>query len=528
MAFEFKLPDIGEGIHEGEIVKWFVKAGDEVKEDDVLCEVQNDKAVVEIPSPVDGTVKKVHVDEGTVATVGDTIITFDAEGYEDEADESDSSNESDAEKASADHQESKSTGTYAFKLPDIGEGIHEGEIVKWFIKAGDEVKEDDVLCEVQNDKAVVEIPSPVDGTVKKVHVDEGTVATVGETIVTFDAEGYESDEEETVSEKTEEKSQNESKPASKPEKDSNARVIAMPSVRKYARDHDVDIHEVTGSGKNGRVLTEDIDKYLNGEQETSAPAAEKQTTKEESKKAASKPAAAAAELPETREKMSGIRKAIAKQMVHSKQTAPHVTLMDDVDVSALVAHRKKFKPIAAEQEIKLTYLPYVVKALVSALKKYPILNANVDDETEEIVYKHYYNVGIAADTEKGLLVPVVKDADRKSIFTISKEINELADKARSGKLTPGEMKGASSTITNIGSAGGQWFTPVLNYPESSILGIGRIQEKPVVREGEIVIAPVLALSLSFDHRIIDGATAQNALNQVKRLLSDPQLIMMEA
>ncbi len=202
--------------------------------------------------------------------------------------------------------------------------------------------------------------------------------------------------------------------------------------------------------------------------------------------------------------------------------------MDEVDVTELVAHRKKFKSVAAEQDIKLTYLPYVVKALISASKNHPILNASVDDETDEIIHKHYYNIGIAADTDKGLLVPVVKDADRKSIFTISQEINELADKARSGKLSSEEMKGASNTITNIGSAGGQWFTPVINYPEAVILGIGRIQEKPIVRDGEIVAAPVLAVSLSFDHRIVDGATAQLALNQIKRLLNDPQLIMMEA
>ena len=226
--------------------------------------------------------------------------------------------------------------------------------------------------------------------------------------------------------------------------------------------------------------------------------------------------------------MSGMRKAIAKAMSNSKQTAPHVTLMDEVDVSELVAHRKKFKQAAADQDIKLTYLPYVVRALVSTLKKYPVLNTSLDDETQEIVHKHYYNIGIAADTDKGLDVPVVKDADRKSIFDISSEINELAEKARDGKLSSEEMKGASCTITNIGSAGGQWFTPVINHPEVAILGIGRIAEKPVVRDGEVVVAPVLAISLSFDHRLIDGATAQHAMNQIKRLLNDPQLIMMEA
>ena len=237
---------------------------------------------------------------------------------------------------------------------------------------------------------------------------------------------------------------------------------------------------------------------------------------------------ATGDLPETREKMSGIRKAIANAMVNSKHKAPHVTLHDEVDVTELVNHRKKFKPVAQEKDIKLTYLPYVVKALVSALKQFPVLNAEIDENTDEIVYKHYYNIGIAADTDKGLLVPVVKNADTKSIFEISKDINELAKKAQDGKLAADEMKGAGCTITNIGSAGGQWFTPVINFPEVAILGIGRIQEKPVVKDGEIVVAPVLALSLSFDHRIVDGATAQFALNQVKRLLNDPQLIMMEA
>ena len=223
-----------------------------------------------------------------------------------------------------------------------------------------------------------------------------------------------------------------------------------------------------------------------------------------------------------------MRRVIAKAMVNSKHTAPHVTLMDEVDVTELVAHRKKFKAVAAEKGIKLTYLPYVVKALVSALREFPALNCSFDDETEEIITKHYYNIGIAADTERGLLVPVVKNADRKSVFAISNEINELADKARNGKLASNEMKGASCSISNIGSAGGQWFTPVINHPEVAILGVGRIAEKPVIKDGEIVAAPVLALSLSFDHRMIDGVTAQNAMNLIKRLLSDPELLLMEA
>jgi len=423
---------------------------------------------------------------------------------------------------------------FQFRLPDIGEGIHEGEIVKWFVKPGDEVKEDDVLCEVQNDKAVVEIPSPVEGKVLEILVPEGQTAVVGDVLVTIDAPGYEDMQfkgdhgEEPAKEagSQAEVKEEAAAPQTEEKAEPKRRVIAMPSVRKYAREKGVDIQLITGSGPNGRILKEDIDNYLAG---TAKAAPAETEAKETAEKPAPETAAATGEvLLETREKMSGIRRAIAKAMVQSKHTAPHVTLMDEVDVTKLVAHRKKFKEVAAEKGIKLTFLPYVVKALVSALREYPILNASIDDEAEEIIHKHYYNIGIAADTERGLLVPVVKDADRKSMFAIAKEINELAQKAREGKLAPNEMKGSSCTITNIGSAGGQWFTPVINHPEVAILGIGRIAEKPVVRDGEIVAAPVLALSLSFDHRIIDGATAQYALNHIKRLLSDPELLLMEA
>lgn len=432
--------------------------------------------------------------------------------------------------------------SFQFKLPDIGEGIHEGEIVKWFVKPGDKVQEDDVLCEVQNDKAVVEIPSPVAGTVEEILVDEGTVATVGQVLVTFDAPGYENlkfkgdhDDEAPKQEEVKEAA-SEATPttAQAVEVDPSRRVIAMPSVRKYAREKNVDIRTIAGTGKNGRIVKADIDAFLAGgapveaqqAEVTEAPVSQVETVQAEEKAAV--PVIPQGQYPETREKMSGIRKAIAKAMVNSKHTAPHVTLMDEVDVTALVAHRKKFKDVAAQKGIKLTFLPYVVKALTSALREFPALNTSIDDATSEIIHKHYFNIGIAADTDKGLLVPVVKDADRKSIFSISNEINELATKARDGKLAPDEMKGASCTITNIGSAGGQWFTPVINHPEVAILGIGRIAEKPVVKNGEIVAAPVLALSLSFDHRMIDGATAQHALNHIKRLLNDPELLLMEA
>ncbi|GAK14207.1 dihydrolipoamide acetyltransferase family protein [Geomicrobium sp. JCM 19039] len=424
---------------------------------------------------------------------------------------------------------------YKFKLPDIGEGIHEGEIVKWFVKAGDKVEEDDVLCEVQNDKAVVEIPSPVDGTVLEIKVDENTTTTVGEVILTIDDGSGDDDEDEGENDQKQEQKQekkeessdaksDETKSESKEEtstEDESKRVIAMPTVRKYARENDVTIQQVTGSGKNGRILKEDIDAHLSGD----GTSASEETT--EAKEESSATQTTTSTVTEEREPLKGVRKAIAKAMVNSKHTAPHVTHMDEVEVSALVANRKKFKPIAADQDIKLTYLPYVVKAYTSALRAYPALNASIDDENEEIVYKKQYNVGIAADTDRGLVVPVVREADRKSVFMLASEISELAVKARDGKLTSGDMQGGTSTISNVGSASGAWFTPVINHPEVAILGIGRIEEKAVVEDGEVVVRPMLALSLSYDHRLIDGVTAQNALNHVKRLLNDPERIIME-
>ncbi len=415
----------------------------------------------------------------------------------------------------------------------MGEGIHEGEIVKWFVKAGDEVKEDDILLEVQNDKSVVELPSPVDGKVIEVKVEEGTVSVVGDVILTIDdgsgdAEPAkeEAKEEAPKEEAKEEKSEAPSKEAQSEDASDDSRVIAMPSVRKYAREKDVKIQAVSGSGKNGRVVKEDIDAYLSGDQPSSENQTEAKEEKTTSSASTSAPAASSEELEE-RVPLKGIRKAIAKAMVNSKHTAPHVTHLDEIEVTNLVAHRKQYKEQAAEQGTKLTYLPYVVKALTSAIKKYPALNASIDDEAQEIVYKKYFNIGIAADTEQGLVVPVVKNADRKSIYELADDINDLAVKARDGKLSGAEMKGGSITISNLGSARGQWFTPVINHPEVAILGIGRIEDKAVVKNGEIVVATMLALSFSYDHRLIDGVTAQNAVNHVKRLLNDPQLLLME-
>ena len=535
MAFQFKMPDIGEGIAEGEIVKIDIKVGDTIQEDDILFEVQNDKSVEEIPSPVSGKVLEVKVQEGTVARVGDIIVVID-----------------DGSGPAASAPAAPAAGVFQFKLPDIGEGIAEGEIVKIDVKVGDTIAEDDILFEVQNDKSVEEIPSPVSGTITAVLVSEGTVARVGDVIVEIAAEGVAP----VAAPSAPSAPSAPAAPAASPApaaapaqptgvpaaSNPGKLVLAMPSVRQYAREKGVDITAVVPTGKGGRVTREDIDNFGGAPVASAAPAVEAAPATQAAvptapaaapsapaaKAEPAKPFVGSAEREE-RVKLTPMRKAISKAMVNSKHTAPHVTLHDQVEVSKLWDHRKKFKDVAAAQGTKLTFLPYVVKALAVAMKKFPVLNASIDDASQEIVYKNYINIGIATDTDLGLFVPNIKDANTKSMFGIADEINALAAKAHEGKLTAADMGHGTITISNIGSVGGGWFTPVINYPEVAILGVGTIVREPVINENdEIVIGRNMKLSLSFDHRIVDGATAQKAMNELKRLLADPELLLMEA
>lgn len=432
---------------------------------------------------------------------------------------------------------------FEYRFPELGEGLHEGEIVKMHIKPGDTVTDEDIIMEVQNDKAIVEVPCPVNGKVLEVLVKDGQVCHVGDVVAVIDAEGE-------VPEQAAPAGGGHSAPAPAAEapkaveapkaeapaaaaapaatKPAGGLVLATPSVRKFAREQGVDIASVAGSGKNGRITREDITAFASGGGAAAPAAAEAAAAPGGEAKAA--PAAAAVpsgDRTEERVPFKGIRKAIANAMVKSVYTAPHVTIMDEVDVTALVELRAKAKPLAEKKGVKLTYLPFIVKALVAACRQFPIMNATLDEEKQEIVYKKYYNIGIATDTDNGLVVPVIPDADRKNVWMVADAIRDLAVKARDGKLGAQEMRGSTISITNIGSAGGMFFTPVINFPEVAILGTGRISEKPVVKNGEIVAGSVMALSLSFDHRLIDGATAQNFMNYIKQLLADPQLLVME-
>lgn len=423
---------------------------------------------------------------------------------------------------------------FEYRFPELGEGLHEGEIVKVLITPGQAVTDDDVIMEVQNDKAIVEVPCPVNGKVVEVLMKDGDVKKVGEVVAIIEAEG---DIPEGFGAPAEEAKEEAPAPAAAapaaaapaaPAEES-AVVLATPSVRKFAREQGVDLKQVTGTGKNGRITREDVAGFTGAPAAApaaAAPAAQDAAPAQE-EKAAAPVATGGAYRPEERVPFKGIRKVIANAMSKSVYTAPHVTIMDEVDVTELVALRAKYKPYAEKKGSKLTYLPFIVKALVSACREFPIMNSTLDEANQEIVYRKYYNIGIATDTENGLIVPVIEDADRKNLFTIADNIRDLAVRGRDGKLAANELKGSTITISNIGSAGGMFFTPVINFPEVAILGTGRISEKAVVRDGELVAAPVMALSLSFDHRLIDGATAQNFMNHIKKLLAQPELFIME-
>ena len=523
MAYIFKLPDVGEGLTEADILQWFVKEGDVVKVDDPLVEIQNDKSSMEIPSPVAGTVVKILVPDG-VAQVDEGIIEINTgeevviETVQIEA-------------ALVEVSVSRSEN-YIFELPDVGEGLTEADILQWFVKEGDAVKADDPLVEIQNDKSSMEIPSPVAGTVVKILVPDG-VAQVDEGIIEINTG------EKVVTETVKSETSVASSVVQRPENHSKTSGIvrALPSVRRYARQQQVDLVKVVASGPNNKILKSDVDAYLAGglsvaTSEVVIPTSSATSTTPTAQKVEkATPTPVNVQGEDWVEKMTPTRRAIAKAMVTSRTEIPHVTVFDKLRTEKLVEHRNTYKEIAKEENVKLTFLPYVVKAMVAMLKAYPSLNASVDMTKAEIVHRGNINIGIATNTEHGLFVPVIKNADRKSVFEIAEEISQLSKKAMANELTRADMSGSSATITNIGGmpdAGGVWSTPIINYPESMIMGISRISDEVVVNaDREMEIASIMRLSFAFDHRLVDGVEAQNALAAFKKALGDPNLMLLK-
>lgn len=410
------------------------------------------------------------------------------------------------------------------KLPDIGEGVTEGEIIKWLVKVGDTVKSDQSVVEVMTDKATVEVPSPFAGVVKELKVKEGDVVPIESTMLVLEVNAAgevatatvavapaKAQNKPTSQAATSERSANGSAKVSAPPISSSVyppaadiHVVATPATRRLAREMSVDINGIQGSGLAGRVTREDILKVKSG---TGAIAA----GQPQFSSPYTSPYISTNANAEERVALRGIRRKIAEQMQMTKQVVPHFTIMDEANVTELVRLRTQSKEAGEKHGVKVTYLPFIMKALIATLKEFPMLNASIDDQASEIVYKKYFNIGFAADTPNGLLVPVVKHADKKTILEISKEIQDLAKKAREGKLSLEEMKGATITITNIGSVGGTYATPIINHPEVAIIGMYKVDWKPVYKDGVFVPTQVMNFTATCDHRLIDGAVAANFL-----------------
>lgn len=390
-----------------------------------------------------------------------------------------------------------------FKLPDLGEGITEAEIVHWKVKVGDRVEEEQAIVEVETDKALVEVPSPNGGFVIELPFKEGDIVKVGETLIIL------GDEEDIKKEE-------------RPRRDVGAvvgfleeaeerpkrKILATPVVRKLAKDMGIDITEVVGTGPEGRVTEGDVKRF--SDEKTKGIKRDKD------------PYGGIQRL-----QLRGIRRTIAKNIARQQHSAAHVTHMDEADLTELHRLKEKEEKALGERGIHLTYLPFFIKATIAGLKEYPIMNSTLDEEREELTIKEYYNIGVAVDTKDGLMVPVIKDADKKNIIQMAEEVQRLAEKARTREIDLKDLKGGTFSITNVGALSGTYATPIINYPEAAILGIGRIQDRPWVIDGEIRIRKIVPLSLTFDHRIMDGAVVARFLKTVIRHLEDPGLILIE-
>ena len=525
----FKMPDIGEGMHEGDIANWLVKVGDVVKEDDPIAEVQNDKLMQEILSPYSGTVTKLFVEEGTTVEVDSPLVEFDGDG----------SGTSAAAPAPAAQEtvssDAPSGNAQIFTMPDIGEGMHEGDIANWLVKVGDEIKEDDPVAEVQNDKLMQEILSPYSGKVTKLFVEAGTTVEVGAPLIEYNGNGESTSNPAPAASPAPiaEAPKAAAAPTDAPltKTTSTGHILAMPSVRHYARKAGIDLTQVPATGRHGHTTLADVKAFESGSVAPIAPVAPESAPvapAPKADKATEKAPTVKSVAGDRREAMNPTRKVISKVMTAQHTHIPPVTNFDQVEVSKLVKHRAVFKEVAAKQDIKLTYLAYVAKALATTAHKFPEINASVDYDKQEIVYHEHVNLGIAVNAPTGLYVPVIHEAETKSILEIAKEIAELATATREGTLKPQQMQGSTITISNIGFARGSWFTPIINGSDVVILGLGSIVKEPIVNgEGEIVVGQNMKLSMTYDHRLIDGMLGQTSLNYLKSLLADPEFMLME-
>ncbi|GMU95530.1 dihydrolipoyllysine-residue acetyltransferase [Ignavibacterium album] len=557
MQKEFKLPELGENIEAADIVNVLVKEGDFVKKDQGIVEIETDKATIEVPSSVEGKISKLFVKAGDRVKVGETIMVVEEETQETtKTTESVAEEKNKVESQSAKKEEKKTEKKPAskpavsgekkivdFHLPELGENIESADVVNVLVKVGDVIQKDQGIIEIETDKATIEVPSTVSGKVIEVLVKAGEKAKVGQTIIKVETGDV--SETKIVETKESEIIQEQKSEEPKPEfiKQPTTEVKgelpklhpmefveqppilkgaapAAPSVRRIAREIGVDINKVPGTGPGGRITMDDVKAYSKKLHESRAEGVGF-GIKAEALPDFSK-------YGEIRKvEMSNIRKKTAEHLSYAWATIPHVTQFDKADITNLEKTRKELSKIVERSGAKLTVTGILVKVVVEALKKFPQFNSSIDMEKKEIIYKNYFNIGIAVDTEHGLIVPVIKNADKKSLTQISVEMNLLAEKARTKKIGLEDLQGGCFTITNLGGIGGTYFTPIVNSPEVAILGVSRSSYEPVWNGyGTFEPRLMLPLSLSYDHRIIDGADAIRFLRFIVESLEQPLKMLL--
>ena len=547
--YVFKLPDVGEGTAEAELVGWHVKIGDTVTEDQLLADIMTDKATVELTSPVAGVVTALHGEPGVMSPVGGPLVEFEVEGAGNASVEETPAQVAAAmpeaapvpETPKADKVEvaepaAPTAGNYVFKLPDVGEGTAEAELVAWHVALGDAVEEDQLLAEVMTDKATVELTSPVSGQVVALHGEVGKASPVGGALVSFDVEG--AGNVAAAPKATAPAAAAPAKaaaPAPKPEapkakpapavaaapvarqaQTPGIRPLASPAVRKRARELGLDLQFVPGSGPAGRIEHADLDAFV------------AHGARGPSEHGASAPSSTYAKAEGTTEvRIIGLRRKIAEKMAESVRRIPHITYVEEIDVTALEELRAHLNAQAKTTgKAKLNVLPFIARAIVVALRDQPQINATYDDEAGVLTQHAPVHLGIAAQTPNGLMVPVVRHAEARDPYDTALEITRVSGAAKDGSAKREELSGSTITITSLGTLGGVVHTPIINHPEVAIVGPNKIAERVVVKDGQMVVRKMMNLSSSFDHRIVDGHDAAVFVQRIKGLLEQPATLWM--
>ncbi len=520
MSIEVRVPTLGESVSEATVATWFKKPGDKVEADEMLCELETDKVTVEVPSPAAGTMGDIVAAEGETVGVDALLATIEEGSGEKSAPKTDAkpsekSSEKPSEKPDAKQvkkSSGKGGGSIDVMVPTLGESVSEATVSTWFKKAGDKVEADEMLCELETDKVSVEVPSPGAGTLSEILAKEGDTVQAGGKLAVLSS-GSDAGVAQATDDAPADGAQYQQPKAGG---DDMKDVENAPSAKKAMAEAGLSADQVTGTGRDGRIMKDDVAKAAKGgTPKTEAPAPTKRA-----------PSPADDAPREERVKMTRLRQTIARRLKESQNTAAMLTTYNEVDMGAVMDLRSEYKDeFLKKHGVKLGFMSFFTKACVHALKEVPEVNAEIDGT--DVVYKNFVHMGIAAGTPTGLVVPVIRDADAMSFAEIEKAIAEKGAKARDGKLTMDEMQGGTFTISNGGVYGSLLSSPILNPPQSGILGMHKIQDRPMAIKGEVKIRPMMYLALSYDHRIVDGKGAVTFLVRVKEALEDPRRLLMD-